>query len=189
LSEDSIGKILSGSGLIFALLQYFVYATIVNRCGLYPSIRISIFLGAPIIALIPISMLFSHRDRSGQIESEDSEKIGNSLPWSALIFLSVVMAGYRIFTNIFFSSINVALNRTVPAAQRASMNGLSVLGGSLSKACGPTFAGFLVAFCLSSGVVPHKVGGALIFVVIAFLGVSVAFVTNFLLKEIDGEVS
>jgi hypothetical protein len=66
---------------------------------------------------------------------------------------------------------------------------LSVLGGSLSKACGPTFAGFLVAFCLSSGVVPHKVGGALIFVVIAFLGVSVAFVTNFLLKEIDGEVS
>ncbi len=189
LSEDNIGKILSGSGVLFAMLQYFVYATIVNRYGLYPSIRISIFLGAPIVALIPFCILFFHQDKNDRVVGKNDDNNGNSLPWSALIFLSVVMAGYRILTNIFFSSITVATNRTVPAAQRASMNGLSMLGGSLSKACGPAFAGFLVAFCLSSGVVPQKIGGALIFVVIAFLGVSVAFVTTFLLKEFDDEAT
>lgn len=184
LSEDNIGKILSGSGIIFAVLQYFVYATIVSRCGIYPSMRISSFLGAPIIALIPVSIVFFHRS----VETP-GEGMGNTLPWCAFIFLSIVMASYRIFTNIFFSSITVATNRTVPATHRASMNGLSMLGGSMAKACGPTFAGFLVAFCLSSGVVPQRVGGALIFLVIALLGIAVAFVSTFLLKEINDDVT
>jgi hypothetical protein len=181
LAEANIGKILSSSGVIFAICQYFVYTSIVGHFGLYPSIHLASFLTAPIVTLIPLSVVLS------QHTSTESNGAGNTLSRPAFFLLISIMAAYRIFGNIFFSSITVATNRTVPASQRATMNGLSMLGGSVAKACGPAFAGFLVAFFLSSGVVPPRVGGALIFVVIGLLGISVAVLALFLLRQDEEE--
>jgi hypothetical protein len=77
LSEVTIGKILSGSGLIFACCQYFVYAWTVNRYGLQGSIQIGTILSGPIIALVPIALSLNQ----GGVE--------NSLTWSAPLTASL----------------------------------------------------------------------------------------------------
>lgn len=56
LSEKSIGKILSASGLVFGIAQYGVYAVLVHWFGLYGSIRIGSILMGPTVALIPLTL-------------------------------------------------------------------------------------------------------------------------------------
>jgi MFS family permease len=158
LSENSIGAILSLSGLIYATAQYVVYALLIQWFGLYGSMRIGALLSAPIVVLVPISLYLNH----GQPDDDIS--------WSAFGFLSILMAVYRIFGMACFSSIIVAGNRTVAPCHRGTMNGLAELGGSVGKAIGPTFAGFLAAFSLSSGVFTPLVGAIFMFLVIGGLG-------------------
>lgn len=59
LTEASIGKILSGSGLIYVICQYFVYAAIVERFGVERSIAIGAWCSGPMLCLIPISLLLN----------------------------------------------------------------------------------------------------------------------------------
>jgi hypothetical protein len=174
LSEGTIGKILSGSGLIFACCQYFVYAWTLNRYGLQRSIQIGALLSGPIISLVPIALLLNR------------DSVDNSLTWTAYAFLSILLAAYRVFGLVFFSSITVATNRTVIASHRGSMNGLSMLGGSFAKGLGPLFSGFLVAFSVSSGVFQPHVGAVVVFVVIGLVGCLPAAMTFTLLRD-DGE--
>ena len=174
LSEGTIGKILSGSGLIFACCQYFVYAWMVNRYGLQRSIQIGAILSGPIIALIPIALLLNR------------DSVDNSLSWSAYAFLSILLAANRVFGLVFFSSITILTNRTVIASHRGSMNGLSMLGGSFAKGMGPLFSGFLFAFSVSSGVFQPHVGAVVVFAVIGLVGCLPAAMTFTLLRD-DGE--
>jgi MFS family permease len=162
LSEASIGKILSGSGLIFAICQYFAYTAIVNRFGLYGSIKLGSVMTVPLIALIPLSLLLNNGTEGG------------NLTWATFCYLSILMALSRVFGIAFYSSIAITTNRTVLASHRASMNGLSMLGGSIAKGAGPAFAGCLVAFSLSSGVFSPHVGAAFVFAVLSFLAFMVA---------------
>ena len=60
LSEKSIGKILSMCGLIFAISQYFVFATLVSKFGLYNSIRITSTIMGPMVMFLPFSLWISH---------------------------------------------------------------------------------------------------------------------------------
>jgi Major Facilitator Superfamily len=69
LSEKSIGKLLSMCGLIFALSQYIVFASLVSRFGLYGSMRISSTIMGPIVALLPISLLINNM--SGEANGDD----------------------------------------------------------------------------------------------------------------------
>ena len=171
LSEGTIGKILSGAGLLFALCQYFVYAAIVDTFGLRRSIQIGVCISAPLIFLIPVSLLLNDGMTDG------------SLTWGTFTFLSLLLGVYRIFGLVFFSSVTVATNRTVHASHRATMNGLSMLGGSITKGLGPTFAGLLVAFCVSSGIFPPKVGAVMIFVVIGIVGLVTAAMSIAMLED------
>lgn len=155
LSEAQIGTILSGSGAIFAVCQYFVYNFILNRFGLYGSIKIGSLSIAPLVALIPLSLLFSNDD--------------GTLSWGVFFYLSALMAVIRMLGLAFYSSIAVASNRTVPTTHRGTYNGLSMLGGSLAKGAGPVFAGCLVAFCVSSGLFAPRIGAVVIFVAISSL--------------------
>lgn len=157
LSENSIGKILSASGLIYATAQYGVYAFLIQRMGLYGSMRVGALLGGPIVVLIPIS-LYLNRNQPDDV-----------LAWAAFAFLSILMAVYRIFALALFSSLIVATNRTVAPSHRGTMNGLAGLGGSVAKGVGPAFAGILVAFSLSSGVLTPVAGAVFMFVVIGVL--------------------
>jgi MFS family permease len=99
---------------------------------------------------------------------------------------SVLMAAYRVFSLAFFSSLTVALNRTVLPSHRGTMNGLTTLGGSVAKALGPMFAGALVAFSFSSGVFAPHVGAVFMFFLIGGLGVLVSML-SFVLIHGDEE--
>ena len=184
LSEVSIGKILSGCGLIFASVQYFIYSFIVNKYGLYKSIRIGAIFSAPLLALLPIARLLNNSN-----DDDETDNTFDGITWSAYVYLVLLLASYRVFSMVFFSSIAVATNRTVIPSHRGTMNGLSTLGGSVSKGLAPTFAGLLVAFALSSGYVPSgssgNVGGFVIFGIIGLMGCITVIMSFTILDEDD----
>ena len=121
--------------------------------------------------LIPISLLMNTNAEMG------------TLSWPSFLYLSMNMAFYRVFSLVFFSSTTVALNRTVPISERASMNGLSVLGASITKGLGPLFAGFLVPTAVA---VLGKYGSLMIFGTIGVLGCCV-MASTFLFLHADDD--
>jgi nucleoside recognition membrane protein YjiH len=84
---------------------------------------------------------------------------------------------------VFFSSITIATNRTVVPSHLESINSLALLRGSFAKGLGPTFAGFLVAFSVSSEVFTPHVGAIVIFAVIRLLGGATVVMTFLHLGE------
>jgi Major Facilitator Superfamily len=78
LSEKSIGKVLSMCGLIFAISQYFVFASLVSRFGLYGSIQISSAIMGPMIALVPLSLWLNRRNVDEVVEGEETDYIKKS---------------------------------------------------------------------------------------------------------------
>ena len=164
LSEASIGKILSVAGVIFVLGQYFTFATLVDRLGLYRAQTIGALLGVPPTVLIPIANLLN-----GSVSEREEE-----LAWSTFFFLTVVIGVAKIFTCLYFAVITITTNRTVPASLRATTNGLSMVGGSVAKGLGPIFAGVLVAVSFS---VPKeeiaRYGSVFIWSTISILGLMV----------------
>lgn len=169
LTENSIGAILSVSGLLFVLLQYFVYSALVESFGIDGTIRVTSCLFGPIVALIPVSLLLNY----GQGY--------DSLAGVAFSYLSCLMALFRVIFLAFFSSIVVAMNRSVIPAHRGTMNGLATLGGSVAKTVGPSFAGLLASFCLSSGVLQPQVGAVFLWVILGALGVGLSVARSHLL--------
>eukprot|EP00566_Odontella_aurita_P001138 CAMPEP_0113527558 /NCGR_PEP_ID=MMETSP0015_2-20120614/1361_1 /TAXON_ID=2838 /ORGANISM="Odontella" /LENGTH=241 /DNA_ID=CAMNT_0000426003 /DNA_START=139 /DNA_END=860 /DNA_ORIENTATION=+ /assembly_acc=CAM_ASM_000160 len=161
ISEASIGKILSASGLIFASLQYIIYTAIVDRWGVYPTLKTGSLVSTLLVLAVPLSVPMNAIAAPGRVST------------SAFVFLCVTMATIRIFSMTFQSTLAIATNVTVPATHRATMNGLSMLGGSFAKGIGPAFAGLLVSCSLSSGIVDPRWGGFLIFGVIGGLGIAV----------------
>ena len=159
-SEASIGKILSGAGLLFAISQYAVFAGLVHYFGEFTCLTIGSILGIQPATLIPLSLLL---DRSPSHPS-----------WSIFCLLSVVMAFCKLFGMLYFASLALALNKTVPVTQRATMNGLVVTGASLTRSIAPTFAGALTTFSFSSVVFPAKYGSLLMYGALSILG---AYVT------------
>lgn len=164
-SEAEIGKILSGSGLIFASLQYVIFATIVDRWGVYPALKLGSLVSTLLVLTVPLSVPLNAHADLGRVST------------SSFIFLCVIMATIRIFSMTFQSTITIATNSTVPATHRATMNGLSMLGGSFAKGMGPVFAGLLVSYSLSSGIIDPRWGSVLIFSVIGGLGLAASCYT------------
>jgi MFS family permease len=151
LAESSIGKIMSGAGLIFALFQYASFSWITHRYGLYSSLMIGVILGTVPTLLIPLSLLF----------------VGSSAPrW----FLSILIGVTKVMQSLYFASMAVAINKTVTSSQRAKMNSLSLVGGSVARGLGPILAGGLVTFSFSSIVFPAEYGSLLIWTVVPCLG-------------------
>ena len=181
LSEGSIGKLLSATGIIFALTQYHVYTWIVDTYGLRRSIQLGALLSAPLVAFVPLSLLWND-------EGEGGKSTSNSLTWGSFIYLSLLLSFIRIFGLVFFSSITIATNRTVIPSHRGTMNGLSMLGGSIAKGLGPIFAGLLMSSGISSGAFPPKVGSALVFVTIGLCSAITAGITFVLIGNTKGAV-
>lgn len=155
LTETGVGKILSGSGILFILGQYFLFTLLVDRYGLYKTMLIG-STASVCIFLIPLA-LYLNRDQAE----------ANDLSWSAFIFLCLILGIRNVGNIITVSSITIATNRTVTADQRASMNGISMFGGSIAKMLGPACAGFLVSFLLGDYFVAPVIGGILMFFIIS----------------------
>ena len=159
LSEAQIGKVLSSAGLLFASLQYTTFSTIIEKFGLHSALKFGSILGNPLVILIPVSLILNR-----------SAKFDGDMTLSTYIFLTIVMAICKIFSTLFFATLAISVNKTVPRSQRARMNGLNMVCGSIGKALGPTFAGCLVSFCLSSGFIQPLHGSILVFVVLSSVG-------------------
>eukprot|EP00934_Nitzschia_sp_Nitz4_P002778 Nitzschia sp. Nitz4//scaffold307_size21646//13824//15683//NITZ4_008599-RA/size21646-processed-gene-0.15-mRNA-1//-1//CDS//3329547142//2768//frame0 len=168
IQEKTIGSILSGTGVFYILLQYVLVTKLVDWYGFYVALRISALCSVPIVALIPISLMTNRDAAEGTLNS------------STLVFLCLIYAIARSFSSVTFSTLTLTTNRTVPAHQRATMNGFSMLGGSLGKAAGPAFAGFL--FSTSVNHVQPPYGSVVAYEVIGVLGVCL-FLTTLLLEE------
>jgi len=151
LTESGIGKILSGAGLVFIFGQYYIYTFIVSRYGLFNSQIIGSLCATPLCFLMPFALYLNQGANL------------NDITWSAYIYLSLMIGMSNIGNNVVLCSLTISTNRTVSTDQRASMNGLSMLGGSVVKAFGPAIAGFLVSFLLGSGYVPPTLGSVLLF--------------------------
>lgn len=168
IAEKEIGKIMSFSGLIFALSQYGVYNLVYSYCGgLAGSIKIGAALSVPMMFLMPFSLLLNRG--------------AETLNWSTFYFLTVIQAFHRNFGLVFFSSLSVALNRTVSKSNRGAMNGISVLGGSVAKAIGPAFAGLLVTMSASWA---GRYASVIIFGVIGCFGMILACSTFMFLPQL-----
>merc|ERR1712032_1435837 len=87
----------------------------------------------------------------------------------------------RSFSSVVFSTLTMTLNQSVPAHQRATMNGLSMLGGSLAKGFGPVFGGIL--FSTSVGHIHPPFGSVFVYCIISFLGICLGLRVVFFLKE------
>ena len=89
---------------------------------------------------------------------------------------------------IAFSNWNAALtiaqNRAVDAHNRAKLNALAALGASLSRGGGPIFAGWLVTFSYTSGIVPTQYGSVVVYTVVFALGLF-AYILNTRIEDED----
>lgn len=169
LQERGIGKILSLGALFFFILQHPIYSRIVHGQGLYPSIRIGLMVTIPLFLVLPSILLV---DRWQPPAGEEG-----GLSWATLAYSTSLLAFYRVFGLIFFSSIQVALNRTVPDHQRATLNGFDMLGNSAVKSFGPFLAGLLFSFSVSSGIFPAGVDVMVPFSVVTFIGFLLTWAT------------
>eukprot|EP00934_Nitzschia_sp_Nitz4_P004599 Nitzschia sp. Nitz4//scaffold82_size85912//80111//81787//NITZ4_005155-RA/size85912-processed-gene-0.20-mRNA-1//1//CDS//3329558877//4589//frame0 len=170
VQEKTIGGILSGTGVFYILLQYFLLTKLVDWYGFYVALRIAALLSVPVVALIPLSLMTNRSAVEG------------TLNFSTLVLLCLSLAVSKTFSSIMVSTLALTTNRTVPAHQRATMNGLSMFGSSLGRAAGPAFAGFL--FSTSVNHVKPPYGSVVAYDVVAILGVCL-FVVTLLLEEHD----
>ena len=182
MTAREIGKLLSATGLIFAASQYHVYAWIVDKYGLTRSIQIGACLSAPLVTFVPVSLALNH------ISAENDNNDKTTLSWSAFFYLGILLAVCRIFGLVFFSSVTIETNRTVIPSHRGTMNGLSMLGGSIAKGLGPIFAGWLTSFGISSGIFPPRVGAVVVFLVIGLSAATTAVMTFMMLGDKEPQV-
>ncbi|CAJ1949636.1 unnamed protein product [Cylindrotheca closterium] len=171
VQEKNIGDILSSTGIFYVTLQYFLLTTLVNRLGLYPAMRIGAIMSIPVCCLMPITLITIKGAPEGQVN------------WPTLAHISITYAVIRAFSTVTFSTLTMSTNKTVPSHHRATMNGLSMLGGSLAKAAGPTFAGFLFSTSVTNIVPPY--GSVVAYFVISLLGVGL-FIQTLLLTPSAG---
>ena len=173
LPEYSIGQILSLAGLIFVCFQYVVYSKVIKWYGLYKAISIGCIGSIIPVMFFPLSLTFQQHEKSYQ-------------GWFVHIFLSILMGSIKVMTCLYFTSISLATNRTVPTKQRAKLNSIITIGISIAKGFGPIVAGGLVTISFStstSSLIPiqglprllpqAKYGSIVIFSALVVLGLCV----------------
>ena len=87
----------------------------------------------------------------------------------------------KAFGSVVFSTISMKINRSVPAHQRATVNGLSMLGGSFTKALGPIFGGTL--FSQSVVHISPPYGSVFVYCIISILGIGQCIYVFFFHRE------
>ena len=165
IEETSIGLINSGSGLLFVICQYFIFALSMKKFGLHKTMWSSCLLSVPPVLLIPMALLIK------------SQTV-------MIVYLSIVNGIMLIAFSNWNAALTIAQNRAVDAHNRAKLNALAALGASLSRGGGPIFAGWLVTFSYTSGIVPTQYGSVVVYTVVFALGLF-AFILNTRIEDED----
>lgn len=171
LQETTIGVLLSGSGLVVSVLQYLIFRVLLNRLGIYGTLKFATTLGLPLAILTPISTILN------------SGETVNQLTAIAFFYLVLLQGWIKICGSLFFSSMSTALNRTVDQHEISIMNGLSVMTGSIGQTLGPVFGGLISSFVLSSSLFSPIVGIYFGFGSVTIFGIILALFTFLNLKR------
>jgi len=175
LNGASIGKILSGAGVLFACAQYAVFKTVVHRFGVHSALVIGSMIGIQPCTLIPSSLVL--QDQLGQVT------------WVIFSLLALLMGIVKTCSCLFFTSLALALNKTVPSEQRGRMNGICNTGGSIARAIAPTMIGLLVSFSFSDNIFSAQYGSLVIYGVLSMLGaVTFLHVKTVVVRIGDGQI-
>ena len=164
LRESDIGTVLSVAGLLFAMLQYATFASLTHTFGLYRSMSIGCWLGTLPAAFMPLALLL--RPRTNETVTGSS--------WWFVPYLSFIMGFTKLFHSLYFTSMAVAINKTVDSRQRGRMNALVQTGNSVAKAFGPSLAGLLVTLSFSSVAFPAEYGSFFVWSLVPVMGAVVA---------------
>ena len=159
LAERQIGQVLSVCGLNFSVTQYHIYERVHQHYGLMGTLRVGALCAAPMYILIPVVVYWQQNSASN-----------DDLSWPVFVFLCLVLAASKVASLMVFSSISVAINRSVPPSCTATTNGVSMLGGSISKATGPLLMGVLAA-----AVLPWQAGSFILYGILCVMGCGVAY--------------
>lgn len=160
IGEKIIGEIFSGSGFFFITIQYFLLTGLVKRFGFYKTLTIGGFASVPFSALIPLTLITNRNAPEG------------SLTILSFMLLSGVYAVVQVFSVLVISTLTMTTNRTVPPHHRGTMQGLSMVGGSIAKAAGPAFSGIFFSSSVRYFIPPT--GSIVVFGLFSFLGICVA---------------
>jgi hypothetical protein len=140
--ELSVGAILSASGFIYAIAQYGVYESVVQKFGLFGSMKLSSILLTPILLAIPFA-LWTERI---------VHYLGGGDPMIFLLefaFLSIAMASFRIFGLVYLASLTVSMNQTVYTCHRGLLNDVAIVGGRVVRSeCNKLCMNFLLGIII-----------------------------------------
>ena len=159
VEETAIGVIGAGSGLLFCVCQYFIFAASMKRLGLHKTMVYSGFLSVTPAIFIPLSLLF------------------NTMA-GVMTYLSMLNGIMLIFFSNWNAALTITQNRVVDPSERAKLNGLAAVGASVGRGGGPLFAGILVTISYTSGIVPTAFGSFLIYFVISAMGLGAFVLTS-----------
>ena len=164
LIESSIGEVLFGAGLIYIIFQYAVFKRIVAALGREKALVVGTFLSGPWYFILSFAVFM----RNGG--TEDKPEL---LP-EVWLFLCAMTGFIRVFSSVHFGTITLLGNECVPAHQRATFNGFSMLAGSLAKMAGPAFAGNVFAFCVNH-INDPRVGAVISWMTLSSIAVFVGY--------------
>mmetsp|Transcript_14531 Transcript_14531/g.34799 ORF Transcript_14531/g.34799 Transcript_14531/m.34799 type:complete len:619 (-) Transcript_14531:1342-3198(-) len=159
VEETAIGVIGAGSGLLFCVSQYFIFAASMKRLGLHKTMVYSAFLSVTPAILIPLSLLIDANT-------------------GIMAYLSVLNGIMLIFFSNWNAALTITQNRAVNPSERAKLNGLAAVGASVGRGGGPLFAGVLVTLSYTSGVVPAAFGSLLVYVAMGLGGLGAYILTS-----------
>jgi len=159
VEETAIGVIGAGSGLLFCICQYFIFAASMKRLGLHKTMVFSGFWSVTPVIFIPVSLLFKR-------------KVG------VMTYLSTLNGIMLIFFSNWNAALTITQNRIVDPSERAKLNGLAAVGASFGRGGGPLFAGVLATLSFTSGIVPTAFGSILIYFVISGMGLGAYALTS-----------
>ena len=97
LMENSIGQILSVSGVLFLIIQLLVYAPLVDRLGLFGSMTLACAVMPPLALLLPVSVLLNRGSDAGELST------------AAFVLLVIDMALARSADSTFFTGISTSI--------------------------------------------------------------------------------
>jgi len=157
MEQVSIGKIMSGTGVILLGYTFFLYPPCAELLGARMGYSLGLFSAAPLILITTLANLIP-------VESN----------WQLFLVIFIVSCT-KMCIMLAFTSISLLLNDTVESDKRASMNGFSMAIGSLSKSIGPFLGAILLAWSIN-GNLPFPLDFHLMFVLISIIGVASAFI-------------
>jgi hypothetical protein len=133
--QIKLGTLMTASGVLLTLYTIFLYPPISVRLGKLWGFKVGQASAAPFMLIIPCLSLLQ--------------------PDSPLLFPSLVLIYTfgKMGCGLGFASLALLLNQCVPSSKRATLNGLSMTIGSISKAIGPFTGAIVFAWSIRSDTV------------------------------------